>query len=180
MSDLFHEKVHFEQIAAVWSAMKMTPRHTYQILTKRPRRALEYFEWATMFGDSTLGNVHLGVSAENQRAADERIPLLLRCPAAVRWVSYEPLLGPVAGIPAGLDWVVVGCESGKSRRDCDVAWILRLIDECEDKGLPVFVKQIAIGSGEGRWSRVSKDPHEWDGVAKGLAVRMHPGERWKS
>lgn len=90
MSDLFHEDVPFDVIDRIFAVMALTPQHTYQVLTKRPERMLKFFaEW------SALPNVWLGVSAENQKAADERIPLLLKCPAAVRFVSAEPMLGPV-------------------------------------------------------------------------------------
>ncbi|BCF96581.1 hypothetical protein PPGU19_011500 [Paraburkholderia sp. PGU19] len=130
MSDLFHESVPFEFIASVFAVMSVTTRHTYQVLTKRPARMLEFFQWvkdgAGCFDDDAISsrlpkdipwvphhhntrrggydncgpgfpyeNVWLGVSVENQATADERIPLLLQCPAAVRWISAEPLLGPV-------------------------------------------------------------------------------------
>ncbi len=130
MSDLFHEDITNEQIAAVFGVMAATPHITYQLLTKRAERLPEWFEWvgcqqgseATLperitcylsaarkehLGDKApppgwpepgpwpLPNVWLGVSAEDQQRADERIPLLLQCPAAVRWVSAEPLLGPI-------------------------------------------------------------------------------------
>lgn len=124
MSDLFHENVPFEFIAAVFAIMSVTTRHTYQVLTKRPARMLEFFDWAReeneplpqAEGDTIAEywpeeipwegydncgpsfpyeNIWLGVSIEDQATADERIPLLLRTPAAVRWVSAEPLLGPV-------------------------------------------------------------------------------------
>lgn len=125
MSDLFHDDISNEQIAAVFGVMAACSRHTFQVLTKRPRRMVEWFRWlqeqrntdcsyplqvdllrrywATYKIDAPhapsiefpLPNVHLGVSCENQTAADERIPLLLECPASVRWVSCEPLLGAV-------------------------------------------------------------------------------------
>ncbi len=128
MSDLFHESVPNQFIADVFAVMACTTRHTYQILTKRPRRMLEWFRWLDAenhpFGFPTavdptkvwpqwtpvrdnragydncgplwpLENVWLGVSVEDQAAADERIPLLLQTPAAVRWISAEPLLGPI-------------------------------------------------------------------------------------
>jgi protein gp37 len=116
MSDLFHEKIPNEYIAAVFGVMAAAPQHTFQVLTKRAARMREWFEWlpshysgprtvppwataelhsllaAAPEAEWPLPNVHLGVSAENQETADERIPLLLQCPAAVRWVSAEPLL----------------------------------------------------------------------------------------
>lgn len=128
MSDLFHEDLPDEYIAAVFGVMAACPQHTFQVLTKRPKRALEWFGWigtsahsldasimlaaadtgqlsgkslekvlaaALVAGTWPLPNVWLGVSVEDQTTADERIPLLLQCPAAVRFVSYEPALGPV-------------------------------------------------------------------------------------
>lgn len=115
-------------------------------------------------------NIHLGVSVENQQTADERIPLLLQTPAAIRWVSYEPALGPadfrrwlssptptgstheradgiecndLDGRPiGGLDWIVVGGESGPGARRFDLAWARSTIQQCRDAGVPVFVKQV--------------------------------------
>lgn len=130
MSDLFGEGVPFEFIMQVFYAMHATPQHTYMILTKRPARAAEFFADLTLSGrylssktwrtgdsrdgdrvmllaqDRTwpLPNVWLGVSVEDQATADERIPHLLRCPASVRWVSYEPALGPV-------DFDMLRCET---------------------------------------------------------------------
>ncbi|CAN7416144.1 DUF5131 family protein [Paraburkholderia hospita] len=129
MSDLFHESVPFDFIASVFAVMSVTTRHTYQVLTKRPARMLEFFKWVAdydgIFDDDRISNtlanmdiprvphrpgrggydncgpgfpyenVWLGVSVEDQRTANERIPLLLQCPAEVRWISAEPLLGPV-------------------------------------------------------------------------------------
>jgi protein gp37 len=97
MSDLFHEQVPFEFIAKVFDIMAHTPEHTYQILTKRPARMKEFIERydPENLAPYPLPNVWLGVSVENQDAADERIPLLLQTPAAVRFLSCEPLLGPV-------------------------------------------------------------------------------------
>jgi protein gp37 len=115
MSDLFHERVTNEQIAAVFGVMAASPHHTFQVLTKRPTRMLEWFatgeDLSIAAGEQLaadrgwchahegeawpLPNVWLGVSAENQATADERVPLLLQTPAAVRFVSAEPLLGPI-------------------------------------------------------------------------------------
>lgn len=114
MSDLFHEDVPFEFIDRVFAVMALTPRHTYQVLTKRPERMLEYLTSGRLKSDARvriyclatlkdpslnffwpLPNVWLGVSVEDQKSADERIPILQETPAVVRWVSYEPALGPV-------------------------------------------------------------------------------------
>jgi protein gp37 len=131
MSDLFHDAVPFEFIAAVFGAMAACPQHTFQVLTKRPARAVEFFRWAkakvTGGGDPgwslsvawPLPNVHLGVSVENQETADARIPHLLQCPAAVHFVSYEPALGPVDFAPyLRPNWdVFVGPCGCSERRD---------------------------------------------------------------
>ncbi len=195
MSDLFHESLPFETIAAVFGVMAAAPQHTFQVLTKRPRRALEFFAWAEREntghvmanalcvqpaswpscvgeeGDGLidhpglnrwpLPNVWLGVSVEDQATANERIPLLLECPAAVRWVSAEPLLGPLdmseaslslgVGLTDGsrwtgtkpiLDWIVVGGESGPGARPFDLAWARSVVAQCKTAGVPVFVKQL--------------------------------------
>jgi protein gp37 len=109
-----------------------------------------------------LPNVWLGVSAEDQQRADERIPLLLQCPAAVRWVSAEPLLGPIDlhGMPdaglrsrttgdwkqgAALSWVVVGGESGPGARPCNVEWIRSIVHQCREAGVACFTKQLGAG-----------------------------------
>lgn len=126
MSDLFHEGVPFEFIAAVFGVMAACPQHTFHVLTKRPERAVEFFKWAEGNNHShpeticlhysraytaapangayrwPLPNVWFGVSVEDQATADARIPLMLQCPAAVRWVSYEPALGPVDFAALGL------------------------------------------------------------------------------
>lgn len=97
MSDLFHEDVSFHFISEVFFVMKMEPQHTFQILTKRPERMLEFVRWQKSIDKSwnTSDNVWLGVSVEDQKTANERIPILLEVPAAVRFLSCEPLLGPV-------------------------------------------------------------------------------------
>lgn len=99
MGDLFHDDVPFSYIAQVFGIMAVTPQHTYQVLTKRPERMLEFYEWGryqyAFCHAKILRNVWLGVTAENQEQADQRVPLLLQTPAVVRFVSVEPMLGPV-------------------------------------------------------------------------------------
>jgi protein gp37 len=133
-----------------------------------------------------LPNAHLGVSVEDQQRVEERIPRLLNCPAAVRWVSAEPLLGPIDLVPYfhGLDWVVTGGESGPGARPCDLRWIRSIVRQC-DVGVPVFVKQL----GDNTWDlpiqagiatyphrlrlldRKGGDPAEWP---EDLRVREYP------
>lgn len=99
MSDLFHESVDFETIHRIMLVMQKAQHHTFQVLTKRPERMLRFFKWwggeCERSFPEVMSNVWLGVSVEDQKSADERIPILLSTPAAVRWVSMEPLLGHV-------------------------------------------------------------------------------------
>jgi protein gp37 len=162
MSDLFHDDVPDEFILSVFHTMAITPKHTYQILTKRPERMLSLLSGWRDSGltlregcRSVLPNVWLGVSVENQATADERIPLLLQTPAAVRFVSCEPLLGPVRldkitddelgakwdALSAGLHWVIVGGESGPRARPMHPDWARSLRDQCASAGVPFFFKQ---------------------------------------
>jgi len=218
MSDLFGSWVPFEWIAACFGVMAATPHLTHQVLTKRPERALAFFEWiaapgvASVDGESArvilaasmklggfaslpalsawpLPQVHLGVSVEDQATADERIPILFRCPAAVRWISAEPLLEPITlwgddegvlrgpgvvvsggmtpSTPSeapegyddsypGLDWIVVGGESGAGHRPCDPAWIDSIVAQCSAAGVAAFVKQDS-GPKPGKQGRLSAE-----------------------
>lgn len=129
---------------------------TFQMLTKRPERQINYISKSAFLSNAPLENLHLGVSCEDQKQADERIPLLLQTPAAVRWVSYEPALGPirfgalltrVSDIPnmprrSDIDWVVVGGESGPGARPFDLQWALDTIAQCRAAGTACFVKQL--------------------------------------
>jgi len=170
MSDLFHDDVTDEQIAQVFTVMAISGRHTFQILTKRPARMLRWFEWASEhYVLATLEprklwpppNVWLGVSCEDQDAARKRIPLLRRCPAAVHFVSLEPLLGPIdlddrwlEWLPTGPDendephlrpplrWVIVGGESGPGARPCNIDWVRTIVKQCGEAGVACFVKQL--------------------------------------
>ena len=189
MSDMFHEALTNEQIAAVFGVMAAAPQHQFQVLTKRAERMREWFEWVSREGVPwgecvlqaskmatseveipmgrgntvnawPLPNVWLGVSCEDQQRADERIPLLLQCPAEIRWVSAEPLLGPIDFQdqrgwlepfqdidPAlrrtpRLNWIVVGGESGPGARPSNVDWIRGVVRQCGEASVPVFVKQL--------------------------------------
>ncbi len=152
-SDLFHEAVPDDWIDLVFSAMELSPQHTFQVLTKRAARMRDYIN-GRAWKDYPLPNVWLGVSVENQDAADERIPLLLNTPAAVRWISAEPLLGalnirPGIGLtfdnvpvePPRIDWVVVGGESGQHSRPMHPDWARSLRDQCAASGVPFLFKQ---------------------------------------
>jgi protein gp37 len=189
MSDLFHEKLPEADVLSVFQVMAKCPRHTFQILTKRPEKMMVFLHerrWRNLGYSAAIGgsycvslipgdhrdgksydrdgdylpNVWLGVSVEDQKTADERIPLLLQTPAAVRFVSYEPALGPVDfskiimpdgdhldalyndGADAGIDWVIVGGESGPGTRPFDIDWARKVIEQCKAAGVACFVKQL--------------------------------------
>ncbi|WP_127580887.1 DUF5131 family protein [Paenibacillus koleovorans] len=156
MSDMFHPDVPFEYIRAVWARMALCPQHTFQVLTKRPERALAYFAWMRKQEfkvEEALPNVWLGVSVENQKAADERIPLLLQTPAVVRFLSCEPLLEEVNiwrwidpirtgwPTPQEIHQVIAGGESGHKARPMHPEWARSLRDQCLDADVPFFFKQ---------------------------------------
>jgi protein gp37 len=155
MSDLFHPDVPAEFIRKVWKAMAETPRHTYQILTKRPDRMAEILSE----GFDVLRNVWLGTSVEDGRVL-QRLNDLRRVPAAVRFVSYEPLIGSVyGGNLDGIHWAIVGGESGPDARYMNPEWIDEIFDQCEDAGAVFFFKQ-------------------WGGKNKKAAGRSYKGRTW--
>jgi protein gp37 len=146
MSDLWMAAVPFHVVDDIHDAMLQAPRHYYQVLTKRPERAYEYFnstsnrrEYLEKLGD----HYWLGASAEDQPALDERWPWLAAIPAAVRWLSLEPLVGPIDLTQAwpGLHWAVAGGESGRGRLTMELPWMQRIADHCTALGVPLFVKQ---------------------------------------
>jgi protein gp37 len=187
MSDLFHEKVPFAYVDRVIEVMAGADTHTYQILTKRPARMLEYFKTryteqvatkpilmsreTNLCIDWPQPHIWFGVSVENQAVADERIPLLLQLPAAIRFLSCEPLLGPLSlrSTPMGtdpfvvrnwleynqrvhddkfnpitynrIDWVIVGGESGPGARPMHPDWPKTLRDQCTAARVPFHFKQ---------------------------------------
>lgn len=137
MSDLFHEKVPLEFIQRVFATMVDCPQHTFQVLTKRSARLRElapHLPWPE--------NIWMGVSVEDERVVN-RAHDLLATPAQVKWVSAEPLLGPLPSLPVDqLDWLVVGGESGPGARPMDLGWARDLRDRCVAAGTPFFFKQI--------------------------------------
>ena len=177
LADLFHDDVPDEYIARVFAVMALTPEVTYQVLTKRPARMRSLLASGTFAGmvwrdvddlSWPLPNVWLGVTVEDQERADQRIPILLDTPAAVRWLSCEPLLGPVNlpvcrclgvgsiahgrhwpdtvcdqcdGSGSQIDWVVVGGESGPNARPMHPDWARSLRDQCAAAGVPYLFKQ---------------------------------------
>lgn len=136
MSDLFHARVGIDFVQQVFAVMRDTPQHTYQILTKRAHRLVRLsplLEWPS--------NVWMGVSVESADHFD-RVRDLAKVPAAVRFLSCEPLLGPLPGVPLdGIDWVIAGGESGFNARPMNPEWVTDLRDECVAQRTPFFFKQ---------------------------------------
>ena len=172
MSDLFHESVPDEFIGKVFSVMEQASHHIFQVLTKRPERM--YAVLSNLYHDrSAPANVWLGVSVEDQETAQARIPWLLDSPAHVRWVSAEPLLGPIIGVTAmaKLDWLVIGGESGPGARHCQPRWLADLVDWCRAIRTPVFVKQMGADCGLKLKHKKGGDMSEWP---ERLQVREWP------
>jgi protein gp37 len=175
MGDLWHEQVPQHWIDGIIRILRRYPQHTFIFLTKRPKRMRLW-----KFPD----NAWIGVTAENQKRANERIPILLEIPAAVRFVSVEPMLEPVnmqhswirqpdnsidyhqrigyknpkpaRGLP--LDWVICGGETGSGAREMKVEWARDLRDQCKSAGVPFFFKNMS-----------KKAP-----TPKGLMIREYP------
>lgn len=138
MSDLFHPLVSSEFIANIWSVMEQTPRHSFQILTKRPDRMAELSASGLL---TTLPNVWLGTSVEDEHVV-HRIDELREVPAATRFISFEPLIGPVGPVDlTGIHWAIVGGESGPQARPIKEAWIDNIHDACRSYGSAFFFKQ---------------------------------------
>ena len=139
MSDLFHEEVEFEFIRQVFDRMATYSQHTYQVLTKRPERMMEYVQWS---GNKRWpDHVWAGVSVENQYWADRRIPVLRQVPCAIRFLSCEPLLKPLDLDLDGINWVIVGGESGHRARKMEESWAIDIRDQCQRAGVAFFFKQ---------------------------------------
>lgn len=137
MSDLFHEEVPFEYIERVFQVIKEAPHHTFQILTKRPERMVEFFK-----GRSAPRNAWLGVSVEDRKYGVPRIALLQTVSATVRFLSVEPLLENLGRIRLrGIHWVIVGGESGSSARPMQPEWVDNIRRQCEARGVAFFFKQ---------------------------------------
>ena len=136
MSDLFHDAVPLTFIMMVFEVMNLNPQHTFQVLTKRGDRLAEvskHLDWTP--------NIWMGVSVEDHRVLD-RIDGLRRTPAHVKFLSCEPLIGPLHKMNLrGIDWVIVGGESGRKPRPMEEEWVLDIQTQCERKGIDFFFKQ---------------------------------------
>jgi protein gp37 len=175
MSDLFHHEARPAFTDRVWDTMRRVDRHTYLVLTKRPKRmaryAMEKDEPAACVYTGVLPNVWLGTSIEDAEA-ERRLHWLGLTPAAVRWVSAEPLIGPPSDeLPArlavaGVRWVVIGGESGPNARPMDVGWLRAWAEAADVAGAAVFVKQLgAVWAREhghrGKGQTKGQDPEKW-------------------
>lgn len=154
MSDLFHEGVPLGFIRKVFKVMGDCPQHEFQILTKRPERAIDLapkLDWHP--------NVWMGTSVESALYT-HRAETLRQIPAAVRFLSVEPLIGRIPKLPlAGIHWVIVGGESGPGARPMEESWVTEIKEHCEREGVPFFFKQ-------------------WGGVQKSRTGRLLEGRTW--
>lgn len=215
LSDLFHDDISDEFIVSVFATMALTQRHIFQVLTKRPRRMMSLLSCPTFPRDVSraavdmpfekdapspwpLPNVWLGASVEDQKTADQRIPLLCQTPAALRFLSCEPLLGPVDltatpvgqalgecescgqnGYPGcdacqgvgGINWVIVGGESGPKARPMHPDWARSIRDQCDVADVPFFFKQW------GNWCHPSQLPADVDGSGSFLDDFINVGKK---
>ncbi len=136
MADLFHKGVPDEYVRRVFEVMVECSQHIFQVLTKRSQRLLEMAP-----GLPWPANIWAGVSVEDSRVVS-RIDELREVPASVRFLSLEPLLGPIDALDLrGIDWVIVGGESGNRARPMDADWVRAIRDECSAEGVPFFFKQ---------------------------------------
>jgi protein gp37 len=190
MGDLFHEDVPDEYVDDMFWVMALSKRHTFQILTKRPRRMKRWMEWAKHAPHDLapirdtwpLPNVWLGVTAEDQHRADDRIPVLLSIPAAVHFVSVEPMLGPI-DLSHPIDWVIAGGESGPGARPMHTDWVRSLRDQCVKSDTPFFLKGWGellphgqVGTQTGLWKNTDKRPLR---TTKKNAGRELDGRIWE-
>ena len=154
MSDLFHSDVTNEFILSAFEVMRRCPQHTFQVLTKRPERVIklnDQIDWPA--------NVWMGTSVEDSLVT-HRARALLQTKAKVKFLSIEPLIGPIAQLALrGMDWVIVGGESGPGARPMHIDWVRKIRDRCGQYGIKFFFKQ-------------------WGGTNKALTGRILDGRTW--
>ncbi len=156
MSDLFQDSVPFEYVDRVWQIMEQAQLHTFQILTKQPERMAEFLRQRE---GSPLQNVWLGTSVEDEHVV-HRVADLKQCKATVRFISFEPLIGPVGRVSlSDIHWAIVGGESGPNARPLDTAWVDEIFHQCEKYNTRFFFKQ-------------------WGGVNKKRTGRTFKGRTW--
>jgi protein gp37 len=196
MSDLFHGDLSFEFILRVFEVMERARQHTFQLLTKRPYRVLQFCGKYGIGNDNEWPrNIWLGASASTQEDLERVVPDLLVTPAAVRFLSLEPLLGPITDLPLpcrvcggkgwvqapdhsrewcageqcrGIDWVIVGGESGPAARPMNPEWVRSIRKQCVEAGVPLFFKQW------GEWAPDCIHPGDMDGDHKACRTTPRP------
>jgi protein gp37 len=200
MSDLFHENVSDEWICEIFAYMCIAKQHTFQILTKRPERMKKFLQSSMMkigianyidehFSDKfahqdyyiPASNIWIGTTCENQKALAQRLPYLLETPAAVRFLSCEPLLEDIYlaldEFDSKPDWVIVGGESGTGARKCSLNWIRSIINQCSAADVPVFVKQLGQNAVDELGNKVKLKSRKGGDISEfpeGLKVREFP------
>ena len=156
MSDLFQDSVPFEYVERVWDVMERASIHTFQVLTKQPERMAEFLAKRKK---PPLKNIWLGTSVEDHRVL-HRIADLRRCKASIRFISFEPLIGPVGPVNLSkIHWAIVGGESGPKSRPLDIHWVEEIFEQCQDYDVRFFFKQ-------------------WGGVNKKRTGRTFKGRTW--
>lgn len=166
MADLFHKDVPFEFINQVIETIQATPQHTYQLLTKRPERMFDYFTYGKY---PVPDNVWVGTTVESADYA-YRIGHLAAMSAKVKFLSVEPMLGSLYGINLkGIDWVIVGGESGNQARPMKKGWVLELQKACAEQGVPFFFKQ---------WGTYGEDGIKRDKKTNGCTIDGKVCQEW--
>jgi protein gp37 len=178
MSDLFLEEIPSAFIAQVFETMRSAPQHTFQVLTKRPGRMVEWLE-SRRAPHPMPKNIWLGVSVENSTWL-KRIDVLRSAKATVRFVSFEPLLGDMqlrSSALRGIDWVIVGGETGPAARRMEPSWVSSIYSACKARGIPFFFKQWGVFDSSGR--KVGRQQagriyrhKEWNQMPRIVASRM--------
>lgn len=167
MGDLFHEQVPFEYIDKVMTTIEDTPQHRYQILTKRPERMNEYFATHTI-----PNNVWLGTTVESQKNK-ARIDYLRNLNAPVRFLSCEPLLEDLQKLNlAGINWVIVGGESGMQARPMKEQWVMNILEQCKKSNIAFFFKQWGTWGFDG----IKRNKHANGKLLQGQIIQEMPIE----
>lgn len=164
MGDLFHGDIKNIDRYPIIVRIIQNPQHTFMFLTKRPKNCIKFINWLTeyrspVFTPLPLPNLWLGITAENQALLDYRLPYLLKTNAAVKFISFEPLLGPINAEMAleqfhshdpmfrrnkpPIDWIIVGAETGPGARCMNPEWARDIRDQCKEAGVSFFMKQMS-------------------------------------
>lgn len=156
MSDLFHEDIPIEYLQSIFRVMEQARWHTFQILTKRSSRLIELRSKLTW-----TSNLWIGATIESS-AYTVRSHHLRSVPAAIKFLSLEPLLGPIPDLPLdGINWVIVGGESGSSARPLDLEWVRNIRDQCAEAHVPFFFKQLGGRRGKRGKEEAVLDGQQW-------------------